>query len=223
MMPLNASTAVRQAVRHLNGSSIQRAAAAAAKRVVLLPQDPQAQLELALLSYFCGHYEDAWLELGSYMECLKAAAEHEQGPGETLGESPSGIANHDLDAAASNPGGGSTTPSSSSSSSTLPSSSNPTGSSTPKGSSSSNRVTELHAAIQSMLIGGAVSPELPAAAAAAGPTAAEAALVPADQDGLGDDDMVKQQQQLQEQELANILLLFHKLQLELMMAANREG
>eukprot|EP00882_Tetradesmus_deserticola_P011815 GHRQ01012506.1.p1 GENE.GHRQ01012506.1~~GHRQ01012506.1.p1 ORF type:complete len:401 (+),score=198.88 GHRQ01012506.1:357-1559(+) len=74
MTQLSAASAVKQHVRQLNGSSIERATAAAEKRVALLPGDLQAQLELALLCYFSGRYEDAWLELGSYLEAARCAA-----------------------------------------------------------------------------------------------------------------------------------------------------
>jgi hypothetical protein len=208
MTPLTAATAVRQAVRQLHGASIERAAAAASKRVVLLPLEPQPQLELALLFYFSGRYDDAWLELGSYLEQLKAAADREQqqqqqqDAGPSLVNTPEGSP-----AAASNFNSavglaGST--SSIAASSTVSSS-----------SAASSRVTELHAAIQSMLIGGAVVPEGPPTAA---PTAAEAALVSADKGSEG-----SQAQRQQDRELSDIVLLFQKLQLELMVAANKEG
>lgn len=58
-------------VRQLNGGSIERATAAARKRVHLLPGDMDVQLQLALLCYFSGQYEDAWLELGSYIEAVR--------------------------------------------------------------------------------------------------------------------------------------------------------
>lgn len=58
-------------VKQLHGLSIERAAAAARKRVNLLPGDMGVQLQLALLCYFCGHYDDAWLELGTYIEAVR--------------------------------------------------------------------------------------------------------------------------------------------------------
>jgi hypothetical protein len=217
MTPLSAATAVRQGVRQLHGASIERAAAAAAKRVVLLPQEPQAQLELALLCYFSGRYEDAWLELGSYLETLRAAAaaaERRLGAQDTGADGQQGVGGQQ-DAAA-----GLGVPSSSQGSAMAVSSgtegSSISGSSS-SGSSSrtSSRVTELHAAIQSMLIGGAVVPEPPPPTAAL--TAAEAALASAEEDAGG-----KSRRQ-QEQELGDIVLLFQKLQLELMVAANKES
>jgi hypothetical protein len=54
MTQLSAASAVKQHVRQLNGLSIERATAAAEKRVALLPGDLQVQLELALLCYFSG-------------------------------------------------------------------------------------------------------------------------------------------------------------------------
>lgn len=207
MTPLTAATAVGHAVRQLHGASIERAAAAAAKRVVLLPQEPQAQLDLALLCYFSGRYDDAWLELGSYLEQLQAAAEQESQQQQDAGR-PSSQASVGPQ------------PSPASSSSTAGGASSGTGSSSNSGSSSSpsatSRVTELHAAIQSMLIGGAAVPEQPPGSAA--PTAAEAALASADEEGS--DSKARRQQ---EQELDNIVLLFQKLQLELMVAANKQG
>ncbi|WIA13413.1 hypothetical protein OEZ85_006993 [Tetradesmus obliquus] len=74
MTQLSAASAVKQHVRQLNGLSIERATAAAEKRAALLPGDLQVQLELALLCYFSGRYEDAWLELGSYLEAVRCAA-----------------------------------------------------------------------------------------------------------------------------------------------------
>jgi hypothetical protein len=44
--------------------------AAAAKRVVLLPECLQGRLEYAVLLYYDGRYGDAWLELGRYVEAL---------------------------------------------------------------------------------------------------------------------------------------------------------
>lgn len=203
MTPLTAGTAVRQAVRQLRGASIERAAAAAAKRVVLLPQEPAAQLDLALLSYFTGRYDDAWLELGSYLEQLKAAAQREQqqqegGGAEASGASSQGVASNSNNSSSSGGPQGAGNSSSSSSSSGV------------------SRVTELHAAIQSMLIGGAVVPEVPSAPAA--PTAAEAALASADEEGPE-----SRASRREDQELDDIVLLFHKLQLELMVAANQQG
>lgn len=58
-------------VKQLKGLSIERATTAARKRVALLPGDMGLQLQLALLCYFSGHYEDAWLELGSYIEAVR--------------------------------------------------------------------------------------------------------------------------------------------------------
>lgn len=205
MTPLTAATAVGHAVRQLHGARIERAAAAAAKRVVLLPQEPQAQLDLALLCYFSGRYDDAWLELGSYLEQLKAAAEREsqqqQDAGRTSSQASVGPQPGPASSSSTAGGASSGTGSSSSGSSSSP--------------SATSRVTELHAAIQSMLIGGAAVPEQPPAAA---PTAAEAALASADEEGS--DSKARRQQ---EQELDNIVLLFQKLQLELMVAANKEG
>lgn len=205
MTPLTAGTAVRQVVRQLNGASIERAAAAASKRVALLPQDTRAQLDLALLCYFSGRYEDAWLELGCHLEQLKAAAEREeqqQQQEQQQGTIPHGQQQSQA-ATASGAGGGSSS-----------------------SSSSVSRVTELHAAIQSMLIGGAPVPEplLPSAAAAAAAAqsqpsaAAEAALASADEDDA--DSKARRQQ---DQELSDIVLLFQKLQLELMMTADRQS
>lgn len=205
MTPLTAATAVGQAIQQLHGASIERAAAAAAKRVVLLPQEPQAQLDLALLCYFSGRYDDAWIELGSYLEQLKAAAEREQqgeGGSSAVPAAPVGTAGTTQV--------GSTSSSLSSATGTM------VGSTSSSSVSMSSRVTELHAAIQSMLIGGAVVPEQPPAAAS--PTAAEAALASAD-----DEDVGSKAKRQQEQELNDIVLLFQKLQLELMVAANREG
>jgi len=200
MTPLTAGTAVRQAVRQLHGASIERAAAAATKRVVLLPQEPAAQLDLALLSYFSGRYDDAWLELGNYLEQLKAAAQREQqqegGEAEAPASSSQGVAGNS--SSSSGPQGAGSSSSSSSSSSGV------------------SRVTELHAAIQSMLIGGAVVPEVPSAPAA--PTAAEAALASADEEGPD-----SRSSRREDQELNDILLLFHKLQLELMVGANQQA
>lgn len=212
MTPLSAATAVRQGVRQLHGASIERAAAAAAKRVVLLPQEPQAQLELALLCYFSGRYEDAWLELGSYLETLRAAATAERGLG-TQGAGADGQqgVGGQQDAAS----GLGALSSSGGSAVAVPSSTEGTSSSSGNSSRASSRVTELHAAIQSMLIGGAAVPESPPPTAAL--TAAEAALASAEEDAGS------RGNRQQEQELGDIVLLFQKLQLELMMAANKES
>eukprot|EP00879_Flechtneria_rotunda_P014061 GHRR01014690.1.p1 GENE.GHRR01014690.1~~GHRR01014690.1.p1 ORF type:complete len:285 (+),score=111.25 GHRR01014690.1:69-857(+) len=71
--PLTASTALQQHVIQLDGFSIQRAVDAAEKRVELLPGDLSVRLQLALLSYFSGQYDDAWLELGIFIEGMKRA------------------------------------------------------------------------------------------------------------------------------------------------------
>lgn len=70
MVPLRVETALQQHVVQLSGSSIERAAAAALKRLQLLPDCEAARLDYALLLYFTGRYEDAWLELGMYVEAL---------------------------------------------------------------------------------------------------------------------------------------------------------
>jgi hypothetical protein len=66
-----------------------------------------------------------------------------------------------------------------------------------------------------MLIGGAAVPESPPPTAAL--TAAEAALASAEEDAGS------RCNRQQEQELGDIVLLFQKLQLELMVAANKES
>lgn len=197
MTPLTAATAVQQAVRQLHGARIERAAAAAAKRVALAPQEPQPQLDLALLSYFSGHYEDAWLELGSYLERLTAAQQQQQQlrPHHAIDVMPD-ISTHTSSGAGAD-----------------------ADSSAEQGNSTSSRssvskVTELHAAIQSMLMGGAIVPE--AALPAVNPTVAEAALASADENVA--DSKAEQQQQ---QELKDLMLLFQKLQLELMLMGDK--
>lgn len=73
--PLSLDTALQQnAVQVRSRHSLLRAVAAAEKRLLLLPGSPGAQLELALLQYFAGAYDDAWLELGLYLERHAAAA-----------------------------------------------------------------------------------------------------------------------------------------------------
>ena len=78
MTPLTPATALHHQVKQLRGSSIRRAVAAAAKRVVLLPGCLQVQLEYAVLLYFDGRYGDAWLELGSYVEALVQQQQQQQ-------------------------------------------------------------------------------------------------------------------------------------------------
>lgn len=72
--PLTAATAASHEVVLLHGLHIDRAAAAAEKRLALLPGDLAVQLQLALLYYFSGRYEDAFLELGSFIEAATRAA-----------------------------------------------------------------------------------------------------------------------------------------------------
>ncbi|KAF8058126.1 hypothetical protein HT031_005786 [Scenedesmus sp. PABB004] len=77
-VPLTAATAVGQRVRQLQGGSIERAVAAAAKRVALLPRGAvalEAQLQLGLLHYFSGCYEESWIELGAWIEAQRAAGQ----------------------------------------------------------------------------------------------------------------------------------------------------
>ncbi len=73
MVPLSLDTALQRRVDKLHGCSIERAAAAAYKRVLLLPGDQTSQLQYALLLYYCGRYDDAWLELSLYIEASSAA------------------------------------------------------------------------------------------------------------------------------------------------------
>ncbi|KAG1681119.1 hypothetical protein FOA52_015561 [Chlamydomonas sp. UWO 241] len=58
-----------------NVHSLRRATAAARKRAGLLPSDSAAALELALLHYFEGNYDDAWLDLGVVLERQAAQAQ----------------------------------------------------------------------------------------------------------------------------------------------------
>ncbi|KAI8466136.1 MAG: hypothetical protein J3K34DRAFT_524807 [Monoraphidium minutum] len=67
-LPLAPATALQGRVTRLEGGPLARAAAAAAKRVALLPHSQEARLQLGLLHYFGGDYEDAWLELGILLE-----------------------------------------------------------------------------------------------------------------------------------------------------------
>lgn len=54
---------------------MERAIAAAERRAFLLPECRSSQLELALLYYFAGHYEDALEEI-TMLELQDGAAEH---------------------------------------------------------------------------------------------------------------------------------------------------
>ncbi|GBF92165.1 hypothetical protein Rsub_04512 [Raphidocelis subcapitata] len=71
-LPLLPSTALRGLVTRLDGRRLERAIAAAGKRVALMPRCLRARMELGLLSYFAGSYDDAFLELGICLEELAA-------------------------------------------------------------------------------------------------------------------------------------------------------
>jgi hypothetical protein len=76
-LPLAPAAALGGAVTRLDGGPLARAAAAAAKRVALLPRSQEARMELGLIHYFSGRYDDAFLELGILMEqaaAVEAAA-----------------------------------------------------------------------------------------------------------------------------------------------------
>lgn len=55
-------------MQRLDGPRLARAAAAASKRVALLPRSQEARLQLGLARYFEGRYDDAFLELGILLE-----------------------------------------------------------------------------------------------------------------------------------------------------------
>ena len=56
------------------GPALGLALAAARKRAVLLPCNPQAQLHLALLLFFSGQHSEAWQELGCLLQGEAAGA-----------------------------------------------------------------------------------------------------------------------------------------------------
>ncbi|KIZ02112.1 hypothetical protein MNEG_5847 [Monoraphidium neglectum] len=74
-LPLLPATALDARVQRLDGAALERAAAAASKRVALLPHCQEARLQLGLLHYFGGAYQDAWLELGILLERARAGAD----------------------------------------------------------------------------------------------------------------------------------------------------
>jgi hypothetical protein len=193
MTPLTAYTAVSGTVRQLHGGAIERAAAAAEKRLALLPGDARVQLEFALLCYFRGDYQGAYLELGSYLERAGAGS---------AGQPPQQQVQQQQVQQQQQPPGASPAVTSSALGS--------------QGSSSSNAdVTELHASVQSMLFGGAAVQPPPG-----GVSAAEAALLsPADEAGRHGD----AKEGAVGQETAAAMLLFQKLQLELMVQGTPEG
>eukprot|EP00878_Enallax_costatus_P017633 GHUV01018527.1.p1 GENE.GHUV01018527.1~~GHUV01018527.1.p1 ORF type:complete len:426 (+),score=190.14 GHUV01018527.1:1236-2513(+) len=164
MTQLSAATAVNRKVKQLNGLSIERATAAARKRVSLLPGDMGIQLQLALLCYFSGRYGDAWLELGSYIEAVRqlqrAAGVHSSHGGDS----------HDSSRVAA-------------------------------GSSKPDPVSAATAAAASLTGAQIITPAAAAAVTAAAATVASES----------------EADEMQEGELADVLLLFEKLQLELMM------
>ncbi|KAK9829669.1 hypothetical protein WJX72_007262 [[Myrmecia] bisecta] len=68
MTPISVATAAAGRVGPLKGLAIQRAIAASERRMLLLPDDKEVQLELALLLYFSGSYADAHMALDWYLE-----------------------------------------------------------------------------------------------------------------------------------------------------------
>ncbi|KAG2501503.1 hypothetical protein HYH03_000011 [Edaphochlamys debaryana] len=77
MTPLSADTALGNKVTvpgtGVRAASLRRALAAAEKRLWLLPDDSDAQLQYGLLLYFSRRYDDAWLELALYLERFAAS------------------------------------------------------------------------------------------------------------------------------------------------------
>eukprot|EP00198_Chlamydomonas_reinhardtii_P000982 XP_001690317.1 predicted protein [Chlamydomonas reinhardtii] len=72
MTPLSAASALENKVQvpgsGVRAASLRRALAAAEKRLWLLPDDPEAQLQYGLLMYFSRRYDDAWIELSLFLE-----------------------------------------------------------------------------------------------------------------------------------------------------------
>lgn len=178
MTPLSAATAVKQHVRQLNGLSIERATAAAEKRVALLPGDLKVQLELALLCYFSGRYEDAWLELGSYLEALNGTGggshEGDTGAGPAAGGLAKGAEQHPDPIAAAN----------------------------------------AAASIEALLMG---SPAAQVASALTQAVSIATATIMASSEEARGEEVARSSKNDAAGDLADVLLLFEKLQLELIM------
>ncbi|GFR44414.1 hypothetical protein Agub_g5647, partial [Astrephomene gubernaculifera] len=72
MVPLSVDTALGNKVSvpgsGVRAAALRRAVAAAEKRLWLLPEDSEAQLQYGLLLYFSRRYDDAWIELALYLE-----------------------------------------------------------------------------------------------------------------------------------------------------------
>ncbi|GAX76036.1 hypothetical protein CEUSTIGMA_g3479.t1 [Chlamydomonas eustigma] len=68
MLPLTLETALKNKVGSINIHSMKRAVSTAEKRLHLLSGQSAVQLEYALLQYFSGNYDDAWIELGILLE-----------------------------------------------------------------------------------------------------------------------------------------------------------
>lgn len=66
--PLSVQSALSPSVEATGYHNLRRAMAAVRKRLALLPGCQEAQLHLALLHYFAQQWDDAWIELGLYLE-----------------------------------------------------------------------------------------------------------------------------------------------------------